>query len=117
MLRGVGWLAAGEQFNRPACQGPIAAILARGVEDAKTPLDQTEAAREDLRVRNGCSDTTVPWEPDEAAFTSSPCGAYQGCRADSPLVWCPIPGGHTDGTATGLSSVGFWKFWSELPPR
>jgi poly(3-hydroxybutyrate) depolymerase len=116
VLRGVGWLAAGEQFNRPACQGPMAAILARGVDDAKTPLDQTEAAREDLRVRNGCSETTAPWDPDEAAFSSSPCVAYQGCRADSPLVWCPIPGGHTDGTATGLSSVGFWKFWSDLPP-
>ncbi len=115
-LRGVGWLAAGLQLNHPACQGAVPAIIARGVEDDdKTPLDQTEAAREDLRLRNGCSTETEPWDPGETAFMSEPCVAYKGCKPEAPLVWCPIPGGHTDGTATGLSSYGFWKFWSALP--
>ncbi len=115
-LRGVAWLAAGLQFNHPECVGPMAAIIARGVEDAaKTPLDQTQTALEDLRVRNGCSSETEPWDPGETTFSSEPCVAYKGCKPEAPLVWCPIPGGHTDGTSTGLSSYGFWKFWTDIP--
>ncbi|MES1174144.1 MAG: hypothetical protein ABUL62_07420 [Myxococcales bacterium] len=35
-----------------------------------------------------------------------------------PVVWCTTTGqGHTDQVETGLSTFGFWKFWSSLPPK
>jgi polyhydroxybutyrate depolymerase len=113
VIKGVGWASAGLQLNHPACVGPMPAILERGVDDTGTPLAQTDAAREDLRMRNGCSTETEPWDPGETAFDTSTCVSYKGCMAGYPLVWCPIPGGHNNGGK--LSQFGFWKFWSALP--
>jgi hypothetical protein len=114
-LRGVGWAAAGLQKNHDACTGRVAAIITRGETDGGTPLDQTLAARDSLILRNGCTMETKPWLPGEASFNSSSCLEYQGCMPGYPVVWCPTPGGHTNGVDTGLSSKGFWKFWSTLP--
>jgi poly(3-hydroxybutyrate) depolymerase len=115
VVRGVGFVAAGLQLNHDACTGPVAAIIARGVNDGGTPLAQTEAARDSLIMRNGCTTTTMPWDPGEAAFDASSCLAYQGCMPGYPVVYCPVPGGHTNGLDIGLSSKGFWKLWSTLP--
>ena len=112
-IKGVAWASAGLQLNHPPCLGPMPAILERGVDDGGTPLAQTDAAREDLRMRNGCSTETEPWDPGETAFDTSTCVSYKGCMAGYPLVWCPIPGGHNNGGK--LSQFGFWKFWSALP--
>jgi hypothetical protein len=114
-IRGVGWAAAGLQKNHDPCTGRVAAIITRGETDGGTPLDQTLAARDSLIMRNGCSTETKPWLPGEASFDSSSCLEYQGCMPSYPVVWCPTPGGHTNGVDTGLSSKGFWKFWSTLP--
>jgi hypothetical protein len=114
-IRGVGWAAAGLQKNHDPCMGPVAAIITRGENDGGTPLDQTIAARDSFILRNGCSMTTKPWDPGEATFTSSSCLEYQGCMPGYPVVWCPTPGGHSNGLDTGLSSKGFWKLWSSLP--
>jgi hypothetical protein len=44
------------------------------------------------------------------------CVQYQGCKPGYPLVWCPTTGyGHSDQTASGLSTIGWWKFWEMLP--
>ena len=115
VVRGVGWAAAGLQLNHDACEGPVAAIINRGVDDEGTPLDQTEAARNSLLLRNGCGHDTMPWEPGETEFDSSSCVEYQGCMPGYPVVWCPTPGGHSNGLDTGLSSHGFWKLWTSLP--
>jgi poly(3-hydroxybutyrate) depolymerase len=113
VIKAVGWASAGLQLNHPECVGPMPAILERGVDDGGTPLAQTEQARESLRLRNGCSTETEPWDPGEKDFDTSTCVSYKGCKAGFPLVWCPIPGGHNNGGK--LASVGYWKLWSSLP--
>jgi polyhydroxybutyrate depolymerase len=114
-IRGVAWAAAGLQKNHDACMGPVAAIITRGENDGGTPLEQTLAARDSFIMRNGCSTETKPWLPGETMFTTSSCLEYQGCMPGYPVVWCPTPGGHSNGTDTGLSTKGFWKLWSTLP--
>jgi poly(3-hydroxybutyrate) depolymerase len=114
-IRGVAWAAAGLQKNHDICTGPVAALITRGESDGGTPLDQTLAARDSFVMRNGCTTETKPWDPTETTFTASSCLEYQGCMPGYPVVWCPTPGGHSNGVDTGLSTKGFWKFWSTLP--
>ncbi len=120
VLRGTGWAAAGLQLNHPACVGPVAALITRGMADPGTPLDQTMQAIESIRTRNGCAATTKPWTPtwnagEEQADTSS-CVSYDGCMPGYPLVWCPTPGAHTNTESdTHLTRDGLWKLWSTLP--
>jgi hypothetical protein len=115
VVRGVGWAAAGLQFNHAECTGPVAALITRGMNDNGTPLDQTLAARDSILMRNGCSMDTLPWNPPGADFDASSCLEYQNCMPGYPVVWCPTPGNHTNGLDTGLSDKGFWKLWSSLP--
>ena len=112
VIHAVGWAAAGLQLNHDPCTGQLPAIIVRGTGDGGTPAAQTQAAVDDLVMRNGCTKTTMPWDPGEKAFDASPCVAYQGCQAGFPVVFCPVPGGHTDGGT--LTSQGFWKFWMSL---
>ena len=114
-IRGVGIVAAGLQKNHAACAGPVAGIISRGVSDPGTPLDQAEAERDSLIMRNGCTTETKPWDPGETKFSSSSCVEYQGCMPGYPVVWCPVPGAHSNGKDTGISTQGFWKLWSTLP--
>jgi polyhydroxybutyrate depolymerase len=120
VVRGTGWAAAGLQRNHDACTGPVAALITRATMDPGTPLDQTMAAVESLRTRNGCATTTKPWNPiwnagEEKADTSM-CLIYDGCMAGYPLVWCPTVGGHTNTEGdTHLTRDGLWKLWSTLP--
>jgi polyhydroxybutyrate depolymerase len=88
-------------------------MVVRGTGDGGTPEAQTLAAIDSLGTRNGCTKTTMAWDPGEKAFDSSSCLAYQGCQAGFPVVYCAVPGGHTDGGS--LTSQGFWKFWTSLP--
>jgi polyhydroxybutyrate depolymerase len=110
VLGGVGWAAAGLQLNHDPCTGQVPAIVVRGAGDTGTPEAQTLAAIDSLVMRNGCTKTTKPWDPGEKAFDTSPCVEYQGCQAGFPVVYCSVPGGHTDGGS--LTSQGFWKFWT-----
>jgi hypothetical protein len=114
-IRGVGIVAAGLQKNHAACTGPVAGIISRGISDPGTPLDQAEAERDSLIMRNGCTTQTMPWDPGELKFNSSSCVEYQGCMPGYPVVWCPVPGGHSNGKDTGISTQGFWKLWASLP--
>jgi polyhydroxybutyrate depolymerase len=112
VIRGVGWAAAGLQLNHAPCAGAVAAIVVRGQNDTGTPEAQTLTAVSDLVTRNGCSMATMPWDPGEKAFDTSSCLAYQGCQAGAPVVYCAVPGGHTDGGS--ITSQGFWKLWTSL---
>jgi hypothetical protein len=115
VVRGVGWAAAGLQFNHAPCAGPVAAIMTIGAADPGTPMAQMIAARDSILMRNGCTMNSAPWDPGETMFNASSCVAYQGCMPGYPVVYCLTPGGHSNGLDTGLSSKGFWKFWSALP--
>jgi poly(3-hydroxybutyrate) depolymerase len=120
IIHGTGWAAAGIQHNHDACNGPMPALITRGMQDTGTPLDQTMDAIEGLRVRNGCATTTTPWRPTWAAgepqADTSSCVSYDGCMTGYPLVWCPTQGGHTNTTGdTKLTIYGLWKLWTTLP--
>jgi hypothetical protein len=110
VIAGVGLAAGGLQLNHDACTGQTAGILVRGTGDGGTPEAQTLALVNSLVMRNGCTQMTMPWDPGEKAFNSMPCLEYQGCQAGFPVVYCAVPGGHTDGGA--ITSQGFWKFWT-----
>jgi predicted peptidase len=110
VIAGVGLAAGGLQLNHDPCTGQTAGIIVRGTGDGGTPEAQTLALVDSLVMRNGCSKTTMPWDPGETAFNSGPCLAYQGCQAGFPVVYCAVPGGHTDGGS--ITSQGFWKFWT-----
>jgi polyhydroxybutyrate depolymerase len=110
VISGVGFAAGGLQLNHDPCSGQTAAIVVRGTGDGGTPEAQTLAAIDSLVMRNGCTKTTMPWDPGEKLFNSAPCVAYQGCQAGFPVVYCAVPGGHTDGGS--ITSQGFWKFWT-----
>jgi len=110
VLAGVGLAAGGLQLNHDPCTGQTAGIVVRGASDPGTPEAQTVALVNSLVMRNGCTSTTMPWDPGEKAFNTGPCLAYQGCQAGFPVVYCAPPGGHTDGGT--ITSQGFWKFWT-----
>jgi hypothetical protein len=110
VIAGVGLASGGLQLNHDPCTGQTRGIVVRGTGDGGTPEAQTLALVNSLVMRNGCSMTTMPWDPGETAFNSAPCVEYQGCQAGFPVVYCPVPGGHTDGG--GITSQGFWKFWT-----
>jgi hypothetical protein len=110
VLAGIGLAAGGLQLNHDPCTGQTAGIIVRGQGDTGTPEAQTLALVNSLVMRNGCSMNTMPWDPGEKAFNSGPCVEYQGCQAGFPVVYCAVPGGHTDGGS--ITSQGFWKFWT-----
>jgi polyhydroxybutyrate depolymerase len=110
VIAGIGLAAGGLQLNHDPCTGQTAGIVVRGTGDGGTPEAQTLALVNSLVTRNGCSMTTAPWDPGETAFNAAPCLAYQGCQAGFAVVYCPVPGGHTDGGS--ITSQGFWKFWT-----
>ena len=110
VIRGVGFAAGGLQNNHDPCTGQTAAIIVRGTGDTGTPEARTQAAIDSLTMRNGCTATTTPWDPGEKLFNAAPCVQYQGCAAGFPVVYCAVPGGHTDGGS--ITSQGFWKFWT-----
>ncbi|HVZ74284.1 MAG TPA: hypothetical protein VHJ20_18015 [Polyangia bacterium] len=110
VIAGVGFAAGGLQLNHDACSGQTAAIVVRGQTDNGTPEAQTLAAIDSLVMRNGCGKTTTPWDPGEKAFNSGPCLQYD-CPAHFPVVYCAVPGGHTDGG--NITVQGFWKLWTQ----
>lgn len=121
VLRGTGWAAAGLQFNHDPCTGPVAALITVDKGDNGTPQAQAMTAVENIRMRNGCSTTSTPWNPvwpagAEKANISS-CVLYDNCMPGYPLVWCQTTFGmhtNTEGD-THLTRDGLWELWSTLP--
>jgi hypothetical protein len=70
--------------------------------------------RDRILKLNGCTTDTMPYDPGTGKPNN--CVIYKNCTGMQPVVWCPTTGqGHSDQVATGLSTFGFWKFWSSLP--
>jgi poly(3-hydroxybutyrate) depolymerase len=126
VVRGIGTASGGLQVDHPACLGPVAAIMTADKNDTSNPIVNIDKAtgvdrgsgaqRDSLLMRNGCTQETKPWDAGDTTFDSSSCVAYQGCLPSYPVVWCETTGkGHSNGADTGISSKGFWKFWSALP--
>jgi polyhydroxybutyrate depolymerase len=105
IIRGIFTSQGGERLKRPACTGPIAALLSAGADASNDnpigPLDPSSAtaksldslgsavARDDILMRNGCTSTlTKTWSG------ASVCQQYVDCPAAYPVIWCPINGGH-----------------------
>jgi polyhydroxybutyrate depolymerase len=126
IIRGIATAQGGMRMHRPACTGPVAAILVAGEPPNDNPIgplspdDPTAKqldslgsapARDDILMRNGCTGTTTKmWDP-----AYSECVQYTDCPAAYPVVWCAMATlGH--GYPNGLGQEGFWKFWSTLPP-
>ena len=123
VIRGQG-TAAGELQGGLTCSGqPIAAMMNHDMGDGSNSYSQDfGGARAAIAMRNGCTTTTMPYDPgittDDKDLMGHPilCVEYQGCKPGYPLVWCPTTGyGHSDQTASGLSDIGWWKFWETLP--
>jgi poly(3-hydroxybutyrate) depolymerase len=122
VIRAIGASSGGFQVDRPTCEGPTAAILTADTIDTTNPIVNidksgvdkgTGAARDNLLKRNGCSTETKPWA---AGMYDSSCVEYQGCLPGYSVVWCQTTGyGHSDGSKAGISTKGFWQFWSSLP--
>jgi polyhydroxybutyrate depolymerase len=122
VIRGQG-NTAGELQGGLTCSGPIAAMMIHDTsDDQNNYMQDYNGARAGILMRNGCSSTTMPYDPGITTtgkdLKGNPiqCVQYQGCKPGFPLVWCPTNGyGHNDATGSGLSDLGWWKFWEMLP--
>ncbi len=94
-------------FERPSdCRGSVASLYIHDTTDGSNTIGGGIAARDrSLRI-DGCSDTTLPWDP-------APCKAYQGCKAGYPVIWCETTGKGHD-RQDNLAPGAFWKFFSQF---
>ncbi|HXI55447.1 MAG TPA: hypothetical protein VNO55_05280 [Polyangia bacterium] len=126
-LRGFVSIDGGKREHRWPCTGPMAAMMFANTGDTTGnpigPLPQIDPIhldsygsapeRDSLLVRNGCKGTAT--EVYDPAYPL--CVKYTGCPAAYPVVWCPLPGGHTN-TVVGNTEYrnAFWPFLKSLPP-
>lgn len=104
VLRGVATIAGGQGGSN--CPGKVAALLIHDANDNTVNISASVGARDSLLDRNGCAETTTPYDP-------SPCIAYDGCEAGLPVVWCQTAG-MDHSRQDGLAAPAFWKFLSAL---
>ncbi len=144
MIRGMGAGAGGIREMRPTPSDvPFAAMMITGVDDTGNPIHKTKNgttcagteaegcwggkiicgtagatdcydtgsahARDEILKRNGCIGTAT-----EQYAQWPECKKYTGCPAAFPVVYCMVPGGHTDGGER--LNPGVWEFWKTLPP-
>jgi poly(3-hydroxybutyrate) depolymerase len=107
-LRAIGEVAGGPSFSFGGCTGDVAAWLAHDPTDQVVEFAQGTMARDQYVGRNGCGSTT-------SATTPSPCVAYDGCDAGTPVHWCD----HSDGGAMGhdwpgFAGTGIWAFFASF---
>jgi poly(3-hydroxybutyrate) depolymerase len=89
-------------FDEADCVGYPAAWITIGTEELTSGR---EAYRDWFRDRAGCSDTSMPTEPDP------PCVAYDGCNPDTPVHYCQHPDGHI---WPDFGSDAMWQFFSQF---
>ncbi len=124
IVRGIFTSQGGERLKRPACTGPIAALLSAGADASNDnpigPLDPNSStaksldslgsavARDEILKRNGCTSTmTKTWSGSAA------CQQYVDCPSAYPVIWCPLNGGHD--YASSLAGPAEVLFQSLLP--
>jgi hypothetical protein len=113
VVRAAATVAGGLQHDHGTCVGGAAAIMYIGTGDGENPVvdmvngfDVGTGQSRDIFVKtNGCSTTSAAWDPAYAT-----CQIYGSC--DSPVVWCPVPGGH--GAGNDKLPAAAWKFWGSL---
>jgi poly(3-hydroxybutyrate) depolymerase len=130
VVRGFAAYGGGLRNHRPACKGPVAALLVTPGSDPNDPLGPVDATdpfftkndspgqlplRDEVLARNGCvGDAAVPWRPAYPA-----CVQFTGCPAAFPVVSCPISGvGRVIGMQGGINYLPgpMWPFLSALSP-
>jgi poly(3-hydroxybutyrate) depolymerase len=82
----------------------IAYWASHGTDDTTIPPADGMAARDEFRMRNGCTTQTMPG--DRAG-----CVDYQGCSAGHPLTWCSFTGAHMPPPFSGEA---IWAFFSRF---
>jgi poly(3-hydroxybutyrate) depolymerase len=130
VIKGIATVNGGLRNNRPACTGPVAALMVAGEADKDNPIgplvkdmafapaglsatevnglitnldsNGTAPARDAILARNGCTGTeTAVYDP---AYPL--CKKYTGCPAATPVVWCAITGaGHAPLSYQGVNYV------------
>jgi hypothetical protein len=113
VVRAAATVAGGLQHDHGTCVGGAAAIMYIGTGDGENPVvdmvngfDVGTGQSRDIFVKtNGCSATSAAWDPAYAT-----CQIYGSCA--SPVVWCPVPGGH--GSGNDKLPAAAWKFWGSL---
>jgi len=132
LIRGTTTLGGGLHVHRPACTGPVAALMVDGENDLVNPIGPLAVvntgwdsfglapARDDILMRNACVGTaTALYDP---AYPR--CVKYTGCPAAYPVVWCPLPdAGHDVGESGGVNYFPgnvqgdplMWGFLSNVP--
>jgi poly(3-hydroxybutyrate) depolymerase len=130
VVRATATFSGGLRAHRPACTGPVAAILIGSTLDPESPLGPlapTDPAfarndspglipmRDDILARNGClGSPTHQWNP-ALPF----CVTFTDCPAALPVVWCPLS---TQGMVPGITGGAAYTpgalltFLTGLPP-
>jgi polyhydroxybutyrate depolymerase len=113
VIRATGNTAGGLPPGIPTCAGPIAEMGMHDMMDTLNDYAGGVKARDRILAINKCGTTTVPYDWDGDPKTASPCAMYEGCESGFPVVWCATNGlGHS--TQVPMSTVGLWRFWSQL---
>jgi poly(3-hydroxybutyrate) depolymerase len=106
MFRAIAPVAGGGPAG--VCAGQVAAWVAHGDGDMVVPTVLGENSVGAWRMANGCSERSMPTEPD-------PCVAYTGCDDGYDVVWCLHTesgmgiGAHTWPTFGGTA---IWNFFA-----
>jgi polyhydroxybutyrate depolymerase len=104
-FRALGAIAGTDsRFDRRCCTGPISAILVHGDVDESIPVEQGQAARNDILAEDGCGTSPVPDSPE--------CVTYPGCAAGRAVDWCEHPGDHYVPLWAGGE---LWRFFAQFP--
>jgi polyhydroxybutyrate depolymerase len=113
VIRATGNTAGGLPPGIPTCAGPVAEMGMHDMMDTLNDYPGGVKARDRILAINKCGTTTVPYDWDGDPKTASPCVMYEGCQSGFPVVWCATTGlGHS--TQVPMSTVGLWRFWSQL---
>jgi polyhydroxybutyrate depolymerase len=122
---------SGSLKDPPTCVGAPAALVIHGIDDSHVTFDRGEQARENYRLRSGCSEVSRPAISEMHAGVRSArdqkpsletlaCVDYAGCTKGSPLRWCEHSYGGWDNSTHGWPPTGgqvIWDFIKGLTPH
>lgn len=134
-IRGIATVFGGLRIHRPACDGPVAALMVTGTADSTNPIGPLEAdmpypatgtpllTATAVNATIGYLDSygSAPERDDILARNGCvgtatamydpgypQCLKYTGCPANYPVVWCPLIGvnhGYELATSNGVNYV------------
>jgi hypothetical protein len=105
---------SGARCANTAPARPVAVLGIHGEKDTALPITMAEPIIEAWLKKNGCTNSTMPSDLLDSicatAESELPTGAYQGCLAGYPVIWCPMPGRpHEIPMWSGASIARFFK--------